>query len=140
MRRIVGLVDRLALLAHAEPVGQVVSLSFGMPRRFSLPGLDPLPWQCGALVVLPSPAEASVCGLAAPSSYGNPLLYPKTPAHRWGAGVCRDSRREAAEEVPLTPLPTPWVGQVCLGLLPVPHSCAQVLTVVRYSSCLIAGA
>ena len=80
-------------------------------------------------------------------SFGKPRRFPpiaipcctlSQPAHRWGAGVCKESKREAADEVRLTPLPTPWVGQVLLVFLPVPHSCALLLTVVRYSSCLVA--
>ena len=107
-RLVLRVVVRLALCAHARPVEQVVSLSFGKPRRF-----PPIAIPCFTL---------------------------RQPAHRWVAGVCRDLRSEAADEVRLTPLPTPWVGQVLLAFLPVPHSCAfvhscaQLLTDVRYSS------
>ena len=89
----------------------------------------------GALVVLscsPGPAEASICSLAAPSSYGNPLLQPKTPAHLWVAGVCRDLKREAADEVPLTPLPTPSGGP---GTLRIAAALAQLCIVALCHCC-----
>src|SRR5438093_12525181 len=95
MRLVLRVVVWHALCAHAEPAGQVVSLSFGKPRRFSQPGLGRLPRQGGGShthrVALTLPRPPTVSSLATPSSYSDPLLYLR-PLPTCGLPPCVGNR------------------------------------------------